>query len=31
MSAGPSLGVIIPLYEKIYSETLDAENFKSAD
>jgi 3alpha(or 20beta)-hydroxysteroid dehydrogenase len=31
MSAGPSIGVIIPLYEKIFSETLDVEDFKSAD
>lgn len=28
MSAGPSLNVIIPLYEKITSETLDIEDFK---
>ncbi len=28
MSAGPSLNVIIPLYEKITSQTLDIEDFK---
>ena len=29
MTAGPGLGVIGPLYEKIYSETLDIEDFKA--
>ncbi|MDY6793906.1 MAG: SDR family oxidoreductase [Actinomycetota bacterium] len=28
MSAGPGLGVVMPLYEKIYSESLDIEDFK---
>ena len=29
MSAGPSVGVIMPLYEKICEETLDMDDFRS--
>jgi hypothetical protein len=29
MTAGPSLGVIGPLYEKIFSKALDIEDFKT--
>jgi 3alpha(or 20beta)-hydroxysteroid dehydrogenase len=31
MTAGPSLGVIGPLYERIFSETLDIDDFKAGD
>ncbi len=31
MSAGPSLGVIGPLYEKIFNDTLKIEDFKAAE
>ena len=29
MTAGPSLGAIAPLYEKIFSDTLNIEDFKA--
>ncbi len=31
MTAGPSLGVIMPLYEKIFNETLSIEDFKATE
>ena len=31
MSAGPSLGVIGPLYEKIFNETLNLEDFRAVE